>query len=290
MESVIRSLPLPVFIGMLAFAFAMAGIAVFAGVHARRRAGLAKTTAISQAATAAPGYRQFEGHVEAIAGQMLTAPLTGWSCVWYHAKVEKLRRESKREHEPHWEIVSDVTSDAPFLLRDISGRAMVQPYGADVTPTDKSLWYGTEGRPSQSHPARYKPTEQPAVIESVNTATHNLRYFEERIYNGDPLLVSGVFSRWAPRDADEADADEDANESADAPLEGEEALTEVLTARGREVAGGVIARGTRKQPLLVTTTPHTQHVDLLERGALGAFGVALVPLALAAMLLSIRCS
>jgi hypothetical protein len=287
-ESVIQSLPLPVFIGMLAFAVAMAAVAIVAGVHARRQWRITTSTPMAHATTAEPGYRQFEGHVEAIDGQVLTAPLTGWSCVWYHARVEELRRHPRREHGPTWHTVSEVTSEVPFLLRDISGRVMVQPYGADLTPTDKSLWYGPELQPRHSNPAKYKPTENPPLVESITPSTEKYRYFEERIYNGDPLLVSGTFARFGAIEDD--DDDDDADEPvADTSPDSDEMLAYRRGVRGRELSSGVITRGARHQPFIVTTTPRTQHVELLERGSLGAFGVALVPLALAAVLLAIRC-
>ena len=50
----------------------------------------------------------------------------------------------------------------------------------------------------------------------------------------------------------------------------------------------VISRGSGEQPFVVTTATKATHVELSEKGGLAAVGVALVPLALAALLLWTR--
>lgn len=139
METLIQSLPTPVFFVMLALGAGMASIMLFAGVQARSRASLVKATPTSTIAQAEDGYRQVEGTIEAVEGKPLKAPLTGWDVVWYHATVEKRSYDSQDVGHFRWKTISRSTSSAPFLLRDSTGACRVRPMDAEVTPTDKSV-------------------------------------------------------------------------------------------------------------------------------------------------------
>ena len=144
MGSMIRSAPLTVFLVMVAVFVAMAGIAVYAGLRARKQAAQVEGTPTSNIGMADDGFRQFAGTTEATDGKPVTAPLTKSPCVWFHAKVEQwlrsLTTSSSNKHE--WQVVSEVTSSGPFLVRDATGACVVHPDDAEVTPTDRSLWYG----------------------------------------------------------------------------------------------------------------------------------------------------
>lgn len=302
MGSIVRSMPLGVFLVMLAFPLAMAAIVVVAGVTARRRAALVKATPTSYIATAGDGYAQFEGRAEAIERQTLRAALTGTPCVWYHAKVESLRPRG-RHNDPEWTTIGEVTSDAPFLIRDDGGRCAIHPYRAEVTPTDKSLWYGSTKLPEDRNPPRVKPTENPRGLVEVTGGSRRYRYSEERIYDGDPLLVLGSFTRAVRRDEDDDEDFDDAVESSgsreaaeaeaeaaedEVDLGGDEEAVERLYKRAPEVTTSVISRGTGPQPFVLTTTPKAMHIELSERGGMAAMAIALVPLGLAALMLWAR--
>jgi hypothetical protein len=299
MGSMIRSMSLGVFLVMLAFPLAMSAIVIVAGVTARRRAALVKSTPAAYIATAADGFGQFEGRAEAIERQTLEAPLTKAPCVWYHAKVEYLKRQGKSD-ESFWTTISDVTSEAPFLIRDDGGCCAVHPFGAEVTPTDKSLWHGTAPTPDDRNPPRVKPTENPASLMQFTGASRRYRYFEERIYDGDPLLVLGYFTRDAYHDEDEGEEriEFDATTSADEQHEDEPAtdpaddaaaeLTERLFERAVHLTKSVISRGTGSKPFVMTTTPKAMHIELSEQGGLAAIGIALFPLGIAALLVWTR--
>jgi hypothetical protein len=59
--------------------------------------------------------------------------------VWYHAQVRKDAGTRHKQSGDGWSTIYEATSAAPFLLRDGTGVCAVHPYGADVTPTDKSV-------------------------------------------------------------------------------------------------------------------------------------------------------
>ena len=288
----IQSLPLPVFLVMLAFLFAMAGICVFAGLHARRRAALIKSMPTSQIAAAEDGYREFEGTIEAIEGRKLTAPLTLSPCCWYHARIEKWVPRNGSRTTPSWETVRETTSSAPFLLRDATGLCAVYPDQAEVTPTDKSLWYGANEEPSDRNPPRVGPGESAkGVLEIAGGPNSRYRYFEERLYEGDPLLALGYVATKRdagdaaePDDADDPEMDEalfDDAEERDHDLESLSMSASRITAKS-------LSSGARKQPFILTTTPQDTHVAMSELGGIGAVFIAMFPLAIAAYLLWCR--
>jgi hypothetical protein len=227
--------------------------------------------------------------------------------VWYRAKLWRSTRVGSEEIE--WSAVREFTSDAPFFIRDDGGRCAVHPYGAEVTPTDRSEWYGDTRIPEDRHPRRVTPTESLHAIADVQ-GTGRYRYFEERIYDGDPVLVLGHFTRHAHHDNGDDNDDFEAElassrtEPPGAPAmtgdQGDEAdlwriedaaaqkLADRLFEKAAETTNSVVSRGAGKPPFVLTTTPKEMHIELSERGGNAAFGIALVPLALAAWLLWVR--
>jgi hypothetical protein len=286
MGDIIRDLPLVVFMLAVAFFIAMAGVAVFASVHARRRAAIVRSMPTSPIGMAEDGYREFEGTIEAVPGKPLLAPLTRQPVVWYRARVEQVKEGSGSESS-RWHTVSDETSAAPFLVRDSTGVAIVMPLGAEVTPTDKSRWYGDSKAPKDRNPPKLKPTESTTPMIDI-AGTNTFRYYEERIYAGDPLLVHGEYAsgRFASRD-DSSGEDDDTGEHAGPGDEGLDEEDRILV-RALEATNAKIQRGSGRQPFMMTTTSQAEHLKLTTLGSSAAIGVAAVPLAIAALLLWVR--
>lgn len=293
----IASLPIGVFVLMQLFVLAMAGILVYAGLRARRRAALVRSMPTSPIGMAEDGYREVEGTVEAVPGPPLLAPLTRQPCCWYEAKVEKyvVRGSTDTGSEGRWETVTSETSAAPFLVRDGTGVCLVDPHRAEVTPTDRSQWYGNTATPKDRNPPKVGPTEAlGGMLQS--SGSNRFRYYEARIYSGNPALVLGEFASHrfdASEDAGDADEVEgaeakpagDASPSARiAALERDDAMLDAA----RRVTRQTIARGTGARPFIITTTSQAQHVALSSQGGVAALGLALVPLALAALLVWLR--
>lgn len=306
----ITALPTPVFLVALLLLLAMAGVAVYAGLTARRRTALVSGTPTTPIGMATDGYREFEGTIEAVEGGV-KAPLTQWPCVWYHAKVEKFERiRADRDSHRDWKTVKEWTSGAPFLVRDATGVCIVDPHRAEVTPTDKSLWYGATQTPTDRNPAKVGPTESAkGMVEIAGTPNAKFRYSEERMYAGDPLLVLGEFSSQRfnagaagndeddedETDVDEADVeageDDDDADSGGGDEDGDAGDVErddALFDKAQKVTRATIARGSGAQPFIVTTTSQAQHVALTAVGGSAALGIAAVPLALALLLLWAR--
>jgi hypothetical protein len=301
------SLPLPVFVVIVLFLLGMGGIAAYAGIRARGRAALVMATPTSPIGMAADGYREFEGRVEAVPGEPLTAPLTLWPCCWYHARVEKfVSRPSSSNRSSDWTVVKEWTSGAPFFVRDSTGVCIVDPYGAEVTPTDKSLWYGARETPTDRNPAKVGPTESAkGMVEISGGPNSKFRYSEERIYAGDALLVLGEFTtgRFGPS-SDDDEEDDDVAEAEDAvDTDGAQDEDESDRAGGRiqdlqkedrmmgaarAVTKATIWKGSGAQPFLFTTTSQADHVALSTVGGTALLGMAVVPFGLALLLIWLR--
>jgi hypothetical protein len=320
MDSFVRTMPLGLFVAGVGFLLVVAGIMIGAGIHGRRRAALIKGMPTSNIGMATPGYREFEGHAEAIAGQMLTAPLTDTPCVWFHAKVEKWITRTSQSGTSSWTTVREESSVAPFLIRDATGVCVVHPYGADVTATDTSVWKGATERPTDRNPTKVLRADvTPALVEISGGPNSKFRYTEERIYADDPLLVLGDYSderftvpepevedpeadgiieemrgqaagRRAPDEA--SDPDEDVSEESDNDTDTWEsdAVIESLSERALEVTTASVSRGTSGKPFIVSTTLQAVGIAQNEMGSQAALSLAMGPLLIAAFLLWVRFS
>lgn len=326
LAAVIRSLPPGVFLFMVGLALLMTAVPVYAGFHTRSRMRRIAATPTSQVALATDGYREFEGTLETIGGQSLSAPLTGAACGWYHAKVEAFRRETKTS-PGGWRTLRETTSIHPFLLRDGTGVAIVLPDGAEVTPTDRSVWFGSQPVPEDRNPPRFKPTESPeGMVRVYGGLGRRYRYTEERMYAGDPLYALGEFTT-APwnededgddeldaasaddaaddRDIGDEEAEDEDDEAGGEPVDenetgrrraaavswapgwdGDERYDE-LRARAAALTSRRLQRGA-PGPFLISTTPQRKMLELQGLAWKGALLVALVPAGLAALLLWLR--
>jgi hypothetical protein len=297
METIVRELPLPVFGMMVLFLLGMSGISLFAGYKARRSAAIVEETKTSPIGFAQDGYREFEGRVEPVGDEMLTAPLTQSPCCWYHVRLEKWTHETN-SRPSGWSVVREATSSSPFLVRDATGVCAVQSYGADLTPTDRSVWTGSTEVPTDRNPPRVPPTESATGAVQVSGGPGaQYRYTEERIYAGDPLLVIGSFTngRFAASGTDDEDEEEDLDVDADEASDAEDldpfddgAQAARLCDRAWEITRSWVGIGRDKRPFIITTTPQAAHVAMSQMGGQAAMSIALGPLAVAALLIWTR--
>ena len=282
MGSMIRSVPLMAFVLMVAVPLAMAGIAVYAGQRARRQAALIKATPSANIAMADDGYRKFEGTIEAIGDKPLTSPLTKSPCVWFHAKVEEsVAARQADKGSRHWKELSDTTSSTPFVVRDATGSCVVYPDDADVTPTDRSMWYGATREPTDTHPPKVGPGESPRPsVEMLSGDDTKYRYHEERIYAGNPLLVLGTFATGLTGVDKTGGAAEEDDEDA-------EAERKIQAAAGTKAS---IRRASAGPPFILSTTPQAAHLAAMDKGGKAALAIASVMLAIAATIIWLRLS
>ena len=141
----------------------------------------------ARARSAHQGYVELVGTGRLMDGVPITAPLSGLPCVWYRYRVERLERHyhKGRAHQ-RWVTRERGQSHEIFWLEDDTGRVVVDPEGAEVTPKHKDVW---NARPDLAGFAA-----QPAAVVSY-LATHRSeqrhRFTEERINPGDHIYAIG---------------------------------------------------------------------------------------------------
>lgn len=295
MRAFIRALPFGIFLVLVLVPLLMAAAAVVAGRRARRQATLITDTPASPIGMATDGYRELQGQVEAVDGEMLAAPLTGTACCWYEASVEKWKRSTPTSKQFSWETVRSVTSSAPLLVRDATGVCAVHVYGAEITPTDRSQWTGATLEPEDRNPPRHGTAGAPtSVVTVAGTSTSVYRYTEARIYAGDPLLVVGRFTnrRFEPGDIDDEPDDmiatDDADKRRDAWAADDAARSAALTTRAAALTPLEIGLGDPDEPLVISTTSEGAHIAMADMQSQAAFTIAVTLLAIAALVLYTR--
>ena len=134
-------LPYPV------IAAAAAALALFAlfrfFVRLRRDRLLADTPAV-RIRSAAQGYVKVTGRAVPAGPAPTAAPLSSRPCVWWAYEIAQEQRDSKGN--AHWHTVESAASVELFALVDDDGsRCLVGPVSAEITPTTRRVWYGSEG-------------------------------------------------------------------------------------------------------------------------------------------------
>lgn len=252
----IHSMPLTPFLVITSVFIGMTGLAVFVGIRSLRIAKAIANTPTSKIADATPGYVEFEGTVDEFTGVRLKAPLTGWPCCWYKAKVEEYRRNlnssSSSSNSYSWHTVEEATSSEPFICKDESGICAILPNGANITCTDRSVWYGADKTPTDRNPEKHGPGDSAeGMLRIAGTPNKKFKYTEERIYKNDPLFVLGYFE----------------NESED---------DEITPVTSNVLTGGYNG----KLPFIISTTEQQKLMEMNQLGSKAAFAISLLPLSI----------
>ena len=137
-------------------------------------------TPASRVRSAAQGYVEISGIARTFAGKSNPAPLSLTPSVWWYYCIEEASNSSNKEG---WRTIKSNTSDANFLLHDDSGHCVVDPEDAEVFPTVRKVWYG-----SQDWPAPELGTTNP-----LTGLFHRYRYTEHRIPVETTVNVIGEF-------------------------------------------------------------------------------------------------
>jgi len=138
------------------------------------RARIIEDTPTSKIRSAAQGYVELVGISATLDGPDIIAPLSKVPCTWYRFKVEQIF--DKRD-----QVIESGTSDELFVLLGKTGRCVIDPDGAIVTPTVKRCWYGNTYN------------SQLAGNQVLGTAGR-YRFTEERIHPGDKIFAMGLFT------------------------------------------------------------------------------------------------
>jgi hypothetical protein len=156
------------------------------------RARLIEDTPTSRIRSAPQGYVELVGEAAMMKGEPVISPLSGSACCWWRFKVE-------RKNDKGWRIVRNGISESLFLLRDETGECIIDPEGAQVSPSEKSVWYGASASPGVGPDLGQGTLRNNLQLGKLRVSLHNdlfsgdYRYTEETILPGDPLYAIGLF-------------------------------------------------------------------------------------------------
>lgn len=152
-------------------------------LRSMKRARLIEDTPTSKCRSAAQGYVELIGIQKLMPGDPIRAPLTGRQCTWWEYCIEEKRTTySRGKRRTRWVTIEAGTSESLFLIRDDTGDAVVDPDGAEVTPSTTDCWYGS------SHWPRAAPAGGVSGLFGGR-----FRYTERRMHEDDMLYAIGFF-------------------------------------------------------------------------------------------------
>lgn len=169
--------------GLAALGAAATAYALYRFLTGLRRDRFVADTPLARIRSAAQGYVRLEGHAAAPPEGELTAPLSGFPCIWWDFRIERRQELERNRHE--WVVVERATSVTPFALRDADGECLVGPVGADVTPSSHETWYGDTPRPAGI------PVALAGARGTLSIWEQTYRYTERLIAPGSHLTVLG---------------------------------------------------------------------------------------------------
>src|ERR1700732_5288977 len=109
-----------------------------------RRDRLVADTPAVRIRSAAQGYVKVTGRALPAGAAPTAAPLFSPPGVWWAYEVAEEQRDSKGN--AHWHTVESAASVELFALVDDDGsRCLVGPVTAEITPTTRNVWHGSEG-------------------------------------------------------------------------------------------------------------------------------------------------
>jgi hypothetical protein len=148
---------------------------------------LIEDTPTAKIRSAPQGYVELEGVGKLMDGPPIIAKLSGLPCVWYRYKIEQQVKTHYKGHtQTRWDVIEKDESTETFWLQDDTGRVVIDPEGADVTPRHKDSW-----RSSSNLGSMARPVNVTSFIAS-HTGHGTYRLTEERINPGERLYALGL--------------------------------------------------------------------------------------------------
>lgn len=138
-------------------------------------------TPTSKIRSAAQGYVELYGVLEALPGASVQGPLTGKPCLWWRYRIEQYQSSGKKRS---WRVIDSGTCDTWLRLADGTGECLIDPRGAQIRPMVRETWRGNLRHPRG--PAR-------SGLLGFLTSGSEYRYTEERLHVGQPLYAIGDF-------------------------------------------------------------------------------------------------
>ena len=202
-QEIMHMSPVEFWIWML-FASGIAAVCFYVAFGYFRRSRLIEDTPTARIRSAPQGFVELDGIARDDTDKQLISPLTDTPCCWYRYEIE-------RKGDKNWRTVEKGSSEDPFVLEDETGKCIVLPKGAEITPSDRSIWYGKSRQPEDRNPpkSQIKASVGGFRIKVDSGFGHGsmkmglftqYRYTEERIYAGDQIYALGHFRSLEERD------------------------------------------------------------------------------------------
>lgn len=183
------SLPAEAWLFILVLIAVIAICAWYFGAHQRLKRQLKQAKPWSLSELPEDTHGRVIGQARAL-GEQLQGPLTGRPCVYYIAMVEEQRSTGR---STHWRTVAQETRGVPFILEDSTGRAIVDPNGAQVAldfdGNSKSGTFNNADPVQEQFLARHGQKSEGWVFNKT------LRYREAMIEIGETIAVLGSGTR-----------------------------------------------------------------------------------------------
>jgi hypothetical protein len=173
------------------YAIALAGAGAYGfwyGFKALSKSRALQNTVTARIRSAPQGYAEFTGVGELPPRIVCKGPLTGLACTWWSYKIEE--RGGTPGRRRGWHTIDSMTSEAPFLLDDGTGKCLVDPRGAEVVAHEHSVWYGEDAWPQ----FRIPPGDGAlGKVFDVLLSGGRYRYTERRLNTSERTYALGEF-------------------------------------------------------------------------------------------------
>jgi hypothetical protein len=163
-------------------------ICLLAALRMFHRARLIEDMPTSKIRSCPQGYVELHGTAKWMEGPEIHAPLSGQPCVWYAFVVEQYVGHSKQK----WRSIDSGVSDNLFLLEDDTGSCLIDPDGANVTPSSSNTWQSSKRLTPATHTS---PLDIHNMLGgSIFGAGKKYRYTEQRIDQLESLYAIGEYN------------------------------------------------------------------------------------------------
>lgn len=172
---------------MLAGLAAAALYSLWYSLKAWRENRLVDDTPASRVRSAAQGYVELSGRAKCPPSSNIKGPLTHLECTWWRYEIE---RSSSSGRGREWTTIDSGTSELPFILDDGTGQCLVDPDGAQVFGSTKTVWYGSTEWPEVRIPSGQGFFEK---LAEALIPKGPYRYTEQRLQLQDPICALGSY-------------------------------------------------------------------------------------------------
>jgi len=166
---------LPIFFALICFYYA---------IYFVKAARNIEDSPTSKIRSAAQGYVELKGTPKPFPNYPTIGKLTQKPCAWYRYTVEIFQTIRTPSQTNGWHLLDQGISQALFLLDDGTGQCVIQPWGAEIMPTQIS-WRGHTRIPS--------PPSTSFLRWFFWDSWGSYRYTEYRLEFGMPIYASGMF-------------------------------------------------------------------------------------------------